>query len=71
MVVVKLSTEDHLTATIHALQMLSLDMQVTSRNNPNLNITINHGTNGWLPTVYDDDMRQLYRRLDSLCVVNE
>ncbi|CAH8452171.1 unnamed protein product [Schistosoma rodhaini] len=74
-VIASFSTEDHaqcyLTTAVRALPVLESEIQIASRNDPVIKKTMNYVTNGWPSTELDGDMKQLYHRRDSLCVVNE
>ncbi|CAH8528184.1 unnamed protein product [Schistosoma rodhaini] len=74
-VIASLSTEDHaqcyLITAVRALPVSESEIQTASRNDPIIKKTMNYVTHGWPSTKLDGDMKQLYHRRDSLCVVSE
>ncbi|KAH9588111.1 hypothetical protein MS3_00000116 [Schistosoma haematobium] len=70
-----LMTEDrahcYLTTAIRALPVSAAEIQSASKNNSIIKRAMKYVTNGWPPTGLDGDLKQLYHRRDSLCIVNE
>ncbi|CAH8542114.1 unnamed protein product [Schistosoma haematobium] len=68
-------TEDHtqcyLETAVHALSVSTAEIQSASRNDSIVKRAMKYVTNGWPSIGLDGDLKQLYRRRDSLCVVNE
>ncbi|CAH8575264.1 unnamed protein product [Schistosoma guineensis] len=68
-------TEDraqcYLTTAIRALSVSAAEIQSASKNDSIIKRAMKYVTNGWPPTGLDGDLKQLYHRRDSLCVVNE
>ncbi|CAH8633242.1 unnamed protein product [Schistosoma bovis] len=74
-VIASLMTKDYaqcyLTTAIRALPVSAAEIQSASNNDSIIKRAMKYVTNGWPPTGLDGDLKQLYRRRDSLCVVNE
>ncbi|CAH8666328.1 unnamed protein product [Schistosoma bovis] len=74
-VIASLMTEDYaqcyLTTAIRALPVSAAEIQSASKNDSIIKRAMKYVTNGWPPTGLDGDLKQLYHRRDSLCVVNE
>ncbi|CAH8596854.1 unnamed protein product [Schistosoma turkestanicum] len=75
MVIASLSVEDHaecyLTTAVRALPVSATDIQKASRNDPIIKMTMKYVTKGWPSKKFEGDMKQLYQRRDSLCIVND
>ncbi|KAH9581803.1 hypothetical protein MS3_00008831 [Schistosoma haematobium] len=74
-VIASLLAEDHaecyLTTAIRTLPVSATDMQNASKSDSIIKRTMNYVTNGWPTKKFDGDIKQLYQRRDSLCIVND
>ncbi|CAH8294819.1 unnamed protein product, partial [Schistosoma turkestanicum] len=67
--------EDHaecyLTTAVRALPVSATDIQNASRNDPIIKMTMKYVTKGWPSKKFEGDIKQLYQRRNSLCIVND
>ncbi|TNN21385.1 Retrovirus-related Pol polyprotein from transposon 17.6, partial [Schistosoma japonicum] len=74
-IIASLSKEDYaasyLTNAVRALPVSVSDIQIASRNDAMIRRAMKYVTQGWPRIAFEGDMKQLYQRRDSLCVVDD